>query len=431
MVFAVLGPLMVFRPKLAAAKREGLREYGTLAQRYAREFDHKWLRGGAPADEPLIGSADIQSLADLGNSFEVVTGMRLVPFTMRTVVQLAVVTLLPVVPLLLTMIPLKELLERLASGRPVPPASTCRAAMAIGDGIEEALPDLRDEDIAGSGFAITGYTTHERLGGDAALARLRDRLRARGLRLMLDFVPNHTGLDHPWVDSHPDYYIPGTVADLEREPQNYTRVEARAATSSWHTAATRTSRAGRTRCNSTTAIRDHKTRCIAELVKISGQCDGVRCDMAMLVLPDVFERTWGRRPQPFWPRATREVRERVPGFCFMAEVYWDLEWTLQQQGFDYAYDKRLYDRLRERQPGRSASISTPGSTFRTSWPGFWKTTTNRGRRRPSLRTCTRLRRSSRFCRPACGSSTRDSWTAGRSASRHTWFAHRTRSQTKC
>ena len=86
---------------------------------------------------------------------------------------------------------------------------------------------------------------------------------------------------------------------------------------------------------------------IAELLKIGGQCDGVRCDMAMLVLPDVFERTWGRRAELFWPRATRQVRERVPGFCFMAEVYWDLEWTLQQQGFDYAYDKRLYDRLHE------------------------------------------------------------------------------------
>jgi hypothetical protein len=69
--------------------------------------------------------------------------------------------------------------------------------------------------------------------------------------------------------------------------------------------------------------------------------------MAMLVLPDVFERTWGRRPEPFWPRATQHVRAQHPGFCFMAEVYWDLEWTLQQQGFDYAYDKRLYDRLRE------------------------------------------------------------------------------------
>jgi len=113
MVFAILGPLLVFGPKLAAAKRAGSHEYGTLAQRYAREFDHKWLRGGAPADEPLIGSADIQSLADLGNSFAVVKEMKLVPFTMRTAVQLAVVTLLPVGPLLLTMIPLEELLLRL------------------------------------------------------------------------------------------------------------------------------------------------------------------------------------------------------------------------------------------------------------------------------------------------------------------------------
>ena len=113
MVFAILGPLLVFGPKLAAAKRAGAREYGILAQRYAREFDHKWLRGGAPANEPLIGSADIQSLADLGNGIAVVNEMRLVPFTIQTVLQLAVVTLLPVVPLLLTMIPLEDLLVRL------------------------------------------------------------------------------------------------------------------------------------------------------------------------------------------------------------------------------------------------------------------------------------------------------------------------------
>jgi hypothetical protein len=87
---------------------------------------------------------------------------------------------------------------------------------------------------------------------------------------------------------------------------------------------------------------------IGELIKIAGQCDGVRCDMAMLVLPDVFERTWAKATPLFWPRATERVRERVPGFTFMAEVYWDLEWRLQHQGFDYAYDKRLYDRLRER-----------------------------------------------------------------------------------
>jgi hypothetical protein len=113
LVFAILGPLLVFSPQLAAAKRAGLREYGTLAQRYTREFDQKWLRGGAPADEPLMGSADIQSLADLGNSFAVVKEMRLVPFTLQNILQLAVTTLVPVAPLLLTMIPLEELLVRL------------------------------------------------------------------------------------------------------------------------------------------------------------------------------------------------------------------------------------------------------------------------------------------------------------------------------
>jgi hypothetical protein len=86
---------------------------------------------------------------------------------------------------------------------------------------------------------------------------------------------------------------------------------------------------------------------IGELLKIANQCDGVRCDMAMLVLPEVFERTWGIKAELFWPKATQRVRDKSPGFMFMAEVYWDLEWTMQQQGFDYAYDKRLYDRLRE------------------------------------------------------------------------------------
>ena len=212
---------------------------------------------------------------------------------------------------------------------------------------EQTLPDLREEDIAGSGFAITGYSVHTRLGGDAALARLRGRLRDRNLKLMLDFVPNHTALDHPWVQLDPEYYISGTQADLEREPHNYTRV----------------SRAGGDvilahgrdpffpgwpdtlqldYSNPTT-----QGAMLAALQKIAGQCDGVRCDMAMLVLPEVFERTWGRRPQPFWPRVIRSVREHVSDFCFMAEVYWDLEWTLQQEGFNYTYDKRLYARLRD------------------------------------------------------------------------------------
>jgi glycosidase len=212
---------------------------------------------------------------------------------------------------------------------------------------EETLPDLREEDIGGSGFAITGYTVHPTLGGDAALLRLRDRLRMRGLRLMLDFVPNHMALDHPWVEEHPEYFVGGTEEDLAREPRNYTRARRKQGDRvmaqgrdpyfdgwpdtlqlDYSNPATREAMAG-------------------ELLRIATQCDGVRCDMAMLVLPEVFARTWRREAAPFWPRVIPQVRERVPGFTFMAEVYWDLEWTLQQQGFDYAYDKRLYDRLRE------------------------------------------------------------------------------------
>jgi Alpha amylase, catalytic domain len=212
---------------------------------------------------------------------------------------------------------------------------------------EETLPDLREEDIGGSGFAITGYTVNDQLGGDAALLRLRERLHKRGLRLMLDFVANHTGLDHPWVEAHPEYYVSGTEQDLAREPQNYT----------WVKLTQRDVLLAHGRDpyfpgwpdtlqlnygNMTT-----QEAMSTELLKIAAQCDGVRCDMAMLVLPEVFERTWGIAAPCFWPEATRRVREQVPDFCFMAEVYWDLEWTILQQGFDYAYDKRLYDRLRE------------------------------------------------------------------------------------
>ena len=212
---------------------------------------------------------------------------------------------------------------------------------------QETLPDLREEDIEGSGFAITGYTVHQRLGGDEALFRLRERLRQRGLRLMLDFVANHTALDHPWIGIHPEYYIRGTELDLAREPQNYTWVKRPQGDlllahgrdpyfPGWPD--TLQLNYG----NPAT-----QEAMIAELVKIAGRCDGVRCDMAMLVLPEVFERTWNISCQPFWPRAAQRVRQHALEFCFMAEVYWDLEWTMLQQGFDYAYDKRLYDRLRD------------------------------------------------------------------------------------
>src|SRR5512138_541690 len=211
----------------------------------------------------------------------------------------------------------------------------------------DTLPDLRDEDIAGSGFAIAGYTVHTNLGGDAALARLRERLRHRGLKLLLDFVPNHVALDHPWVEEHPERFVRGSETDLAHAPQNYGRVKSRDTSIVLAYGRDPYFPGWPDTLQLDYSNPDTQDAMIGELQRIAGQCDGVRCDMAMLVLPDVFERTWGRRAPPFWSRATAQVRERAPGFCFMAEVYWDLEWTMQQQGFDYAYDKRLYDRLRE------------------------------------------------------------------------------------
>lgn len=210
------------------------------------------------------------------------------------------------------------------------------------------LPDLAEADICGSCFAITGYTVHAALGGDAALERLRARLRARGLRLLLDFVPNHTALDHPWVQEHPEFYVPGTESDLGREPHNYCRVQTpRGPLVLAH---------GRDPnfpgwADSLQLNYGHpplQEAMGAELFKIAALCDGVRCDMAMLILPEVFRRTWAIAAEPFWPQVIRRMRRHHPGFLFMAEVYWDLERTLQEQGFDYTYDKGLYDRLRSR-----------------------------------------------------------------------------------
>lgn len=210
---------------------------------------------------------------------------------------------------------------------------------------EHTLPDLSDDDIAGSGFAITGYTVAAALGGDAALDRLRARLARRGLKLMLDFVPNHMACDHPWVSEHPEYFVSGNEVDLVRAPQNYFYAAL--------PGGRRLFAHGRDPYfpgwpdtiqldYSQPALQSAMT---AELLRIASQCDGVRCDMAMLLEPDVFERTWERSMPPFWPDALAQVRAAHPGFVFMAEVYWDREWSLQQQGFDYCYDKRLYDRL--------------------------------------------------------------------------------------
>ena len=227
---------------------------------------------------------------------------------------------------------------------------------------------MTDDDIPGSGFAITGYTVHQNLGGDAALARLRERLKKRGLKLMLDFVPNHMGLGHPWIEDHPEHFVQGAAHDLEKAPQNYLWVKRQAGDMIFAYGRDPYFAGWPDTLQLNYANPATQEAMTGELVRIAGQCDGVRCDMAMLVLPEVFERTWGQRAPLFWSQATQRVRERVPGFTFMAEVYWDLEWTLQQQGFDYAYDKRLYDRLREHHTRPVRVTFASGPDYQTSWP---------------------------------------------------------------
>jgi hypothetical protein len=225
----------------------------------------------------------------------------------------------------------------------------------------ETLPDFQEADVCGSSFAVRDYHVHEDFGGDAALDRFRKRLSARNLRLMLDFVPNHTALDHSWVNDHPDFYIEGTEQQLTDAPQNYCRVVTNAGErilahgrDPYFPGWPDTLQLNYSNPNMQQSL-------LSVLLRIASQCDAVRCDMAMLDLPEVFARTWGLQSEPFWPKSTEAVHRQFPDFRFMAEVYWDLEWTLQQQGFDYTYDKRLYDRLRDRvaQPVRQHLSADP------------------------------------------------------------------------
>jgi len=209
-----------------------------------------------------------------------------------------------------------------------------------------ALPDLGDADIVGSPYCIRRYEVAAELGGRSGLAAARAALAERGIGLLLDFVPNHVAPDHPWTIQHPGYFIQGDSADLERAPDEFLRVGHHVLArgrdpyfAPWPDVAQLNLFDSGLRAALASTMRE-----------IADQCDGVRCDMAMLVLNRIFAQTWGERAGPppeaeIWPELIAAVKTVHPGFTWVAEAYWDMEWDLQQLGFAFCYDKRLYDRL--------------------------------------------------------------------------------------
>jgi hypothetical protein len=216
---------------------------------------------------------------------------------------------------------------------------------------DHALPGWTVESVIGSPFSITGYTPEPRIGGWEDIDAVRAKLHARGMRLILDFIPNHVGPDHPWTTEHPDYLMQGTEADFQHRPSDFLLVEPEGA-KPYFIARGRDPYFDPWADTAQIDYYSEATRAaLIDILKTVGShCDGLRCDMAMLVLNEVFGRTWGhlladrKRPErEFWSDAIAALR---PDFIWMAEVYWDMEAELQGLGFTYTYDKRLYDRLK-------------------------------------------------------------------------------------
>ncbi len=211
---------------------------------------------------------------------------------------------------------------------------------------DQVLPGWRDVDVGGSPYAIGDYQVPPALGGEAGLRTFRQRLHEHGLKLLLDFVPNHVGLDHPWVAERPELFVqsplqvPGTFAQQTRTGVHWLAYGRDPYFAPWTDVVQVDYRR--------VAARSAMTQL---LQSIAGRCDGVRCDMAMLVLNEVFAKTWESFPianhqspsSEFWASAIPVVKETHPGFLFLAEGYWGLEARLQALGFDYTYDKPLYD----------------------------------------------------------------------------------------
>jgi hypothetical protein len=217
----------------------------------------------------------------------------------------------------------------------------------------EALPGWTEEDVGGSPYSVAGYRVALSLGGEAGLAQFRQRLHSFDLKLVLDFVPNHIGLDHPWVKERPELLVQAPSLEPGTFPEDTVagrKFLAHGKDPNWP-AWTDTVQLDYRRVQTRVAM-------TALLQEIAGLCDGVRCDMAMLLLNDVFCSTWKQFPSgepgprtEFWAEAIATTRRGRPEFLFLAEVYWGLEPRLQSLGFDYTYDKVLYDLLASRDAG--------------------------------------------------------------------------------
>lgn len=207
----------------------------------------------------------------------------------------------------------------------------------------QVTTDWVESDIKGSPYAIEDYVLAEDLGGKEDLRILKQRLNQLGLKLILDFIPNHFNADSKLLESNADIFLQVSEADFRADPYTYFRRADKFFAHGKDPYFPAWSDTVQVNYNSPAAHKFMKNR----LLQVAEYSDGVRCDMAMLILPDVFQNTWASTISPgqpdFWTDAIDEVKSKDPDFIFIAEAYWDTEWRLHLMGFDYTYDKKLLD----------------------------------------------------------------------------------------